>query len=590
MDPTTEVALALHSAPGVYAALLGSGVSRGAGIPTGWEVTLDLIKRLGVATDGEAPDDPAAWYVGRHGDDPDYSRVLEQLAPNPAERQALLRSYFEPTDEERADGLKQPIGAHHALAELTRRGVIRVVLTTNFDPLIEQALNGAGVPHDTWHSPDAIRGGVPLTHGRVVVVKLNGDYRDTRILNTLAELQTYDDAVDELLDRVLDEFGLIVCGWSGAWDAALRDAILRSPNRRFRTFWTARGGHVDEAAQQVIDHRGARIVSIEDATEFLTGLADKVAALEESARPDPASVELAVAMVKRYLPDERDHIRLTDTVMEEARRLHTRVSDDERYPVNDVDVDVGIVHRYEADAETLIRQLAHLGAYGKRSEHSRLAARALELVINHPGIRSGLVAPLALRRYPALAAFYALGLAAVGAQNWEMLRAAAMEPRWNDREGAEPLICALHPYRVFENANDVAQALATGDPQGRRHTPHSDYLHDKLREALLLLLDSDAQYDETFDRFEYLVGVLVTHLGLKSRAEPGALWVPDPYVGRLRWRYGQYRTVPVAEWAKEHTGEVAPRLLTDEEDPVGAWSAACEAFEEHVAEARRRSR
>ena len=31
---------------GVYAVLVGSGVSRAARIPTGWEVTLDLIRKL----------------------------------------------------------------------------------------------------------------------------------------------------------------------------------------------------------------------------------------------------------------------------------------------------------------------------------------------------------------------------------------------------------------------------------------------------------------------------------------------------------------------------------------------------------------
>lgn len=34
---------------GVYALLLGSGVSRAAGIPTGWEITMELVKRAGTA-------------------------------------------------------------------------------------------------------------------------------------------------------------------------------------------------------------------------------------------------------------------------------------------------------------------------------------------------------------------------------------------------------------------------------------------------------------------------------------------------------------------------------------------------------------
>lgn len=36
-DPTTQIAFSMFENKGVYAVLLGSGVSRSAGIPTGWE-------------------------------------------------------------------------------------------------------------------------------------------------------------------------------------------------------------------------------------------------------------------------------------------------------------------------------------------------------------------------------------------------------------------------------------------------------------------------------------------------------------------------------------------------------------------------
>ena len=65
---------------------------------------------------------------------------------------------------------------------------------------------------------------------------------DGRIKNTAAELQEYDPALGDLLDRIFADFGLIVCGWSADWDVGLRDAIDRSPNRRFSLYWAARGG------------------------------------------------------------------------------------------------------------------------------------------------------------------------------------------------------------------------------------------------------------------------------------------------------------------------------------------------------------
>lgn len=55
MDPLLALAFAMHSNDGVYALLLGSSVSRLAAIPTGWEVVLDLIKKL-AAMKGEPTD------------------------------------------------------------------------------------------------------------------------------------------------------------------------------------------------------------------------------------------------------------------------------------------------------------------------------------------------------------------------------------------------------------------------------------------------------------------------------------------------------------------------------------------------------
>jgi hypothetical protein len=100
VDPTLPLAFSVHSSPGVYAVLLGSGVSRAAGIPTGWEVTLDLISKLAAMSGkaNEADADPVAWFRGTYGEEPDYSRVVDHLAATPADRQRLLQGYFEPTE------------------------------------------------------------------------------------------------------------------------------------------------------------------------------------------------------------------------------------------------------------------------------------------------------------------------------------------------------------------------------------------------------------------------------------------------------------------------------------------------------------
>ncbi len=131
MEPILTLAFSMFTNKGAYGLLLGSGISRAASIPTGWEITLDMIRRVAQLTSEDCDPDPAAWYVQRFGKQPDYSELLDTLAPTPTQRHQLLRGYFEPTDDEREQGVKRPTAAHKAIARLMRDGYVRVVITTN---------------------------------------------------------------------------------------------------------------------------------------------------------------------------------------------------------------------------------------------------------------------------------------------------------------------------------------------------------------------------------------------------------------------------------------------------------------------------
>ena len=282
------MAFALHSNRGAYAALVGSGVSVGAGIPTGWQVVLDLISKVARVLDEDPGDDVAGWYQDRFGEEPDYSKLLDTLAKSPAERSALLRSYFEPTTGERAKGVKVPGVAHTALANLAATGHVRLFVTTNFDRLIEQALEAAGVTPRVLSTPDSILGSPPLSQAGCTVLKLHGDYLDTRIKNTPAELDAYDEVVDELLDRIIEEHGFIVCGWSAAWDTALRRAFERSKSRRYTTYW-ADVVPPGEQASRLIELLHGEFVQVKGADVFFTDMVDKLKSLGDEGRAETES-------------------------------------------------------------------------------------------------------------------------------------------------------------------------------------------------------------------------------------------------------------------------------------------------------------
>ena len=118
IDLVHSLAFSIQANRGVYAVLVGSGISRVAKIPTGWEITLDLVRKLAKLFN-ETCDDPEQWYCEKFGKAADYSDLLDALAKTQAERQQLLRAYVEPTDQEREEGAKQPTAAHRAIAALS---------------------------------------------------------------------------------------------------------------------------------------------------------------------------------------------------------------------------------------------------------------------------------------------------------------------------------------------------------------------------------------------------------------------------------------------------------------------------------------
>ncbi|MBY6054950.1 hypothetical protein [Leisingera daeponensis] len=79
-DPITQAAFSIHENKGVFALMLGSGISRAAEIPTGWEITLDLVRRVAEAEGAEEQADWAKWYIEKEGKEPDYSDLLAKLA------------------------------------------------------------------------------------------------------------------------------------------------------------------------------------------------------------------------------------------------------------------------------------------------------------------------------------------------------------------------------------------------------------------------------------------------------------------------------------------------------------------------------
>ena len=90
ISPTESLAFSMHANPGVYAVLAGSGVSRAANIPTGWDITLDLVRKLAALRKETCDPDPERWYWSAFSKEADYSDLLDALCGTAAERQQFV--------------------------------------------------------------------------------------------------------------------------------------------------------------------------------------------------------------------------------------------------------------------------------------------------------------------------------------------------------------------------------------------------------------------------------------------------------------------------------------------------------------------
>ena len=334
-------------------------------------------------------------------------------------------------------------------------------------------------------------GALPLAHSPCTVVKVNGDYLDTRLRNTVIELAAYESALERLLDQIFDEYGILVCGWSGEWDVGLCNAWKRAPNRRFPAYW-ASYGEIGASARSLATFRQATVFPIQGADECFEDLGGRLQALSDLTSSDVISPKVAVARMKRYLSESTQQIALADLLASETEKAHRIISGAEfspQVPWTGKDGALERIRAYEAVLNTLL-PLATCGAHWANPTQDELLVKCFKRLADLDGPSNGLNVWLSLRHYPALFLLYAMGLAAIARNRYGFLRSLFSVRVRTDRYRPTKPACAV--------IND--QATLTRQVQkeifANQHTPLSNYLFESLREPLLAYLPSDLNYED----------------------------------------------------------------------------------------------
>ena len=540
IDPRISLAVSMHDQPGVFALLVGSGTSTGAGIPTGWGVIKDLVAKAAAASGESLPDNPTdadieAWW-GQHGDDGElgYSNLLENLGSTPASRSALLSGYFEPSEDERANGLKVPSKAHQAIAELVRRGSVRVIVTTNFDGLLEQALDAASVPYQVIATDAAVEARMPIVHAGCTVVKIHGDYRSLNQRNTLGELSEYSAAMRKLLDEIFEDYGLVINGWSADWDHALVDALRGRRSRRYPLYWstlTTLGTTASSVAQQ----HGAGVVPGVTADEFFPDLVHRLESLDALSSP-PLTEEMAIARLKKLLPYRESFIEIRDLLIEEINRVQQTIQSRGSVFPESRREDAPQVYQESClqlreASRILVRLVATAVMLDRDRVHTDLWVWAVQRLLKARTLKSGPYNEtwVKLSHYPALLLLRAIAMVAVTHGREDVFIRAATEPTWR-----HPIVDRdLQALLALQDDYVIDHELAKAMPRLREMRwlyPASELVSEDLENLLVDCIGDPSEVEIATRRTEYRMA-----MALQFLFPGGARPCGGRYAGERAW-------------------------------------------------------
>ena len=233
-------------------------------MPTGSQVfhqAVGELYRLEKET-SDTPDDDVLidWLSETGRGDLKYADLLELIAPDAATRRDYLAKHFEG---------REPGPSHAKLALLAEQGFIKVFVTTNFDRLLEHALQARGIEPVVVTSAPELQAAPRREHAQCYVLKPHGDYLQETIRNTPSEVRKLAPAISKELKEIFSRYGLVVLGYSGS-DEALSQ-LLKARKSRYGLYWVSRGEPTEDT-RRVVEVVEGRVIERESAQVFLADL------------------------------------------------------------------------------------------------------------------------------------------------------------------------------------------------------------------------------------------------------------------------------------------------------------------------------
>lgn len=330
MDPIVKLAASAEPGEKKYVLFAGAGVSKDAGIPTAWDLMLNTASLLYFSDNKEA--DPKLdrceiedWFLKSEYANRQYAELMGLLYPNYPDQQAFLKKYL--NGHELGE-------SHRGIAELARRGIIRAIITTNFDHFIEKALEEKGLNVQVISNDEDLEKSEPLIHCKSIrIYKPHGDLGRGGLRNTPRDLEKLSPRMEEELIRVLSEHGVIILGYSGH-DKDIQEVLSKRKTIYYPLFWVdpcAPNGEI-ETILKSIDYT---YIQCKGASQFISDyikFIEKLANLAPGIGPGPNIYDIRRALSSPSEPIEPLSIEFLNTIY---KRLQGIKPDFTKFPERD---------------------------------------------------------------------------------------------------------------------------------------------------------------------------------------------------------------------------------------------------------------
>jgi hypothetical protein len=318
MNPIVK--LIANALPGdkKYILFAGAGVSKDAGIPTTWDL---MLKTAGILYIADNPNkeinsdfDLEKWFTESKYSQMEYSELMELIYSKNPDQQNFLKKYL--NNHEIGD-------SHKGIAELARRGIIRAIITTNFDHCIEKALEEKGLEVQVISTEEDLKNSEPLIQcNSVRIYKPHGNLGCGKLKNTPKDLESLSKLSEKELIRVMSEHGVIVLGYSGR-DKGIQQLFKKRNYNYYPLFWVD-PKRPEEAMEKILKKNNYTYIQCSGAGKFINEfikLSEKINDIAPLIGAGPTIIDLenAIKNTKSVGPLYLDYLNIINKQLEKIK-------------------------------------------------------------------------------------------------------------------------------------------------------------------------------------------------------------------------------------------------------------------------------